>query len=165
MEPSTGSLIPLKEIFHFLDMRRGQLNGLVVSGGEPTIQPDLSLFFRQVRSMGYKIKLDTNGSCPEVLIRLFNENLVDFVAMDIKAPFSGYKRLIGVNAPEEKLKESIALIAQSGIDHEFRTTVVKPLLCEEDLKEIQTVIPPGSRHRFQEFRPENALDPELRATV
>lgn len=165
MDPPTSTLIPLEEVFRFLDMRRGQLNGVVVSGGEPTLQPDISLFFNGIRSMGYQIKLDTNGSRPEVLAGLLLEGLVDFIAMDIKAPFALYDRLTGVCAPKERLEESIALIAQSGIDHEFRTTVVEPLLSEDDLQAIQEMVPQGSRHRLQEFRPENALDPVLQVSV
>jgi pyruvate formate lyase activating enzyme len=165
MVPLTGALILLEEVFRFLDMRQGQLNGVVVSGGEPTLQPDIFLFFHRVRSMGYKIKLDTNGSRPEVVAELLLEGLVDFIAMDIKAPFALYDRLTGVCAPKERLEESIALIAQSGIDHEFRTTVVEPLLSEDDLQAIQAMVPQGSRYRLQEFRPENALAPVLRAAV
>jgi len=165
MNPSTGELIPLEEVFLFLEKRRTQLNSVVVSGGEPTLQPDLSVFFHRVSSMGYQIKLDTNGSRPEVLAELFLECLVDFIAMDIKAPLELYDRLTGVHAPKEQLKESIALIAQSGIDHEFRTTVVEPLLSERDLQAIQAMVPYGSRHRLQEFRPETALDPVLRVSV
>ena len=161
----TDALIPLEEVFLFLEMRRGQLNGVVVSGGEPTLQPDISRFFHRVRSMDYQIKLDTNGSRPEVLAELLLEGLVDFIAMDIKAPFALYDRLTGVYAPKERLEESIALIAQSGIDHEFRTTVVEPLLSEDDLQAIQEMVPQGSRHRLQEFRPENAFDPVLRVSV
>ena len=165
VDPPTSALIPVEEVFLFLEKRRGQLNGVVVTGGEPTLQSDLSLFFRRVRSMGYQIKLDTNGSRPEALAELLLEGLMDFIAMDIKAPFELYDRLTGVCAPKEQLEESIALIAQSGIDHEFRTTVVEPLLSEDDLQAIQAMVPHGSRHHFQEFRPENALDPVLRAAV
>ena len=165
MDPPTGALIPEEEVFLFLEKRRGQLNGVVVSGGEPTLQSDIPLFFYRVRSMGYQIKLDTNGSRPEALAELLMEGLVDFIAMDIKAPFELYDRLTGVSAPKEQLEESIALIARSGIDHEFRTTVVEPLLSEDDLQAIQAMVPHGSRHRLQEFRPENALDPVLRAAV
>ncbi len=165
MDPPTSALIPLEEVFLFLEKRRTQLNSVVVSGGEPTLQPDLSVFFHRVRSMGYQIKLDTNGSRPEALAELLMEGLVDFIAMDIKAPFALYDRLTGVCAPKEQLEESIALIALSGIDHEFRTTVVEPLLSEDDLQAIQAMVPYGSRHRLQEFRPENALDPVLRAAV
>jgi len=165
MDPATGTLIPMEEVFRFLDMRRGQLNGVAVSGGEPTLQPDISSFLHRIRLMDYRIKLDTNGSRPEVLAGLLEEVLVDFIAMDIKAPFGLYDRLTGVLAPVEQLEKSMALIAQSGIDHEFRTTVVKPLLSEEDLQAIRSMVPQGSRHRLQEFRPENALDPVFRVAA
>jgi len=165
MNPSTFEMISQEEIFMFLEKRRTQLSGVVVSGGEPTLQPDLSEFFRLVGSMGYKIKLDTNGSHPEVLAELLMQGLVDFIAMDIKAPFTIYDRITGVCAPKERLEKSIELIARSGIDHEFRTTVVGPLLSERDLDIIKEMVPHGSRHRFQEFRPENALDPELRVSA
>jgi pyruvate formate lyase activating enzyme len=165
MNPSTFEMISQEEIFMFLEKRRTQLSGVVVSGGEPTLQPDLSEFFRRIGSMGYQIKLDTNGSHPEVLAELLMQGLVDFIAMDIKAPFTIYDRITGVCAPKERLEKSIELIARSGIDHEFRTTVVGPLLSERDLDIIKEMVPHGSRHRFQEFRPENALDPELRVSA
>jgi len=164
-DPPASALIPLEEVFLFLEKRRGQLNGVVVSGGEPTLQLDISHFFYRVRSMGYQIKLDTNGSRPEALAKLLLEGLVDFIAMDIKAPFELYDRLTGVRAPKKQLEESIALITRSGIDHEFRTTVVEPLLSERDLQAIQEMVPHRSRHRLQEFQYENALDPVLRAAV
>ena len=158
----SDSLIPEEEILSFLESRRDQLTGLVITGGEPTLQPDLSLFLKKIRSMGFKIKLDTNGSHPEVVSVLLDEGLLDFIAMDIKAPWALYDHLAGVKAPKEQLKKSITLIAQSGISHEFRTTVVRPLLSDRDVQEIKTMVPLGSPHRLQKFRPENALDPALR---
>ena len=158
----SDSLIPEEDVFSFLKRRRGQLTGLVVTGGEPTLQPDLSLFLQRVRGMGFRIKLDTNGSHPEVISALLDKGLLDFIAMDIKAPWALYDRLTGVRAPKEQLKKSIALIAQSGISHEFRTTVVRPLLSDSDVQEIKAMVPAGSPHRLQKFRPDNALDPALR---
>ena len=87
--------------------------------------------------------------------------LIDFIAMDIKAPLDIYDRLTGVHTPISRIKESIELIAGSGIAHEFRTTIVKPLLSPQDLLSIRKLIPPGSTHRLQKFRPEHALDTEL----
>ena len=159
---NSNSLIPEEEVLSFLESRRGQLTGVVVTGGEPTLQPDLSLFLQTIRAMDFKIKLDTNGSHPEVVKALLDKELLDFIAMDIKAPWGLYDRLTGVKAPKKELKESISLIAQSGIQHEFRTTVVRPLLSDRDVQEIKTMVPPGSPHRLQKFRPENALDPALR---
>ena len=156
-------LIPEEKVFEFLKDRSSQLDGVVISGGEPTIQPDLSDFIHRVIAMGFLVKLDTNGSLPEVLRRLLKEKLIDYIAMDIKAPLDIYDRLTGTHTPVSRIQESIELIANSDIAHEFRTTIVKPLLSHQDLLSIQKLVPHGSRHRFQKFRPEHALAPALRA--
>ncbi len=156
-----SSLIPQEKVFEFLEDRSSQLDGVVITGGEPTIQPDLSAFIHRIKTMGFSVKLDTNGSRPKVLHKLLEEKLIDFMAMDIKAPLDIYDRLTGVQTPISRIEESIELIAGSGITHEFRTTVVKPLLSPQDLLSIRKLIPPGSTHRLQKFRPEHALDTEL----
>jgi len=158
-----NSLIPQEKVFEFLEDRGRQLDGVVITGGEPTIQPDLSTFIYKIKATGFLVKLDTNGSQPEVLHRLLEEKLIDFIAMDIKAPLDIYDRLTGEQTPISRIKESIELIARSGIAHEFRTTVVKPLLSPQDLLSIRKLIPPGSTHGLQKFRPEHALDPAFRA--
>jgi pyruvate formate lyase activating enzyme len=158
----SDALIPEEEVLSFLESRSRQLTGVVITGGEPTLQPDLSLFLQKVRLMGLKIKLDTNGSHPEIVKSLLDKGLLDFIAMDIKAPWRLYDRLTGVKAPKDKIEKSISLIAQSGIRHEFRTTWVRPLLSDDDIEEIKAMVPPGSPHRLQKFRAENALDPTLR---
>ena len=160
-ETPTDSLIPGERILRFLETRRGKLDGVVVSGGEPTLQPDLAEFCRGIKDRNLRVKLDTNGSQPSVLQRLLRGQLIDFIAMDIKAPPSIYERLCGVQVCPELLRESIAIIAQSGIAHEFRTTVVEALLSREDIRSIRRVVPKGSPHRLQVFRPENALEPWL----
>ena len=146
-------------LLKFLDSRKGRLDGLVVSGGEPTIQQDLPRFLRRVKRAGFKTKLDTNGGRPGVLFHLLREGLLDFVAMDIKATMKKYGLLAGVPVPPEYIQESIALIAASGVAHEFRTTNVVPLLTPADLKAIRALVPMGSTHRIQAFRPELARDP------
>ena len=156
-------LIPEEKVFEFLKDRSSQLDGVVISGGEPTIQPDLSDFIHRVIAMGFLVKLDTNGSLPEVLRRLLKEKLINYIVMDIKAPLDIYGRLTGAQSPVSQIKESIKLIARSGIAHEFRTTVVKSLLSPQDLRSIQKLVPPESRHHFQKFHPEHALAPALRA--
>lgn len=142
--------------------RRGKLDAVVVSGGEPTLQPDLAGFLALVRSMGFLVKIDTNGSRPSVLRSLIDQGLLDYVAMDVKAPIHKYSRLAGVEVDVESLRESVALIASSGIAHEFRTTHVEALLDDQDLAEIRAGLPRASSHRIQRFRPENALDSALR---
>lgn len=156
------SLISEEKFFQFLEGRTNQLDAVVVSGGEPTIQPDLPAFVYRIKAMGFAVKLDTNGSKPEVLKELLENNPVDYIAMDIKAPFVIYDRLTGVRSPISQIKESIELIANSNIDHEFRTTAVEPLLSPEDVLSIKKLVPAGSTHRLQKFRPEHALDPALR---
>ena len=160
---STDRLIPEKTIFDFLEKNRENLDTLVVSGGEPTIQSDLTMLLHRVKALGYSVKLDTNGSHPNIIKTLLQLQLIDYIAMDIKAPFSIYDRLTGVRSPISQIRQSIDLIAHSDIDHEFRTTVVNSLLTPEDLQAIKKIVPPGCRYRLQDFRPEHALDPALRA--
>ena len=118
-------LIPEEEIFSYLKKRQGILDGIVISGGEPTVQKDLDQFMRKVKELGYQIKLDTNGSNPDLIKKLLDEELVDYVAMDIKNVLSEYKDVTGVKVLEEKIKKSIKILQKSNIDHEFRTTIIK----------------------------------------
>jgi pyruvate formate lyase activating enzyme len=157
--------IPQADIVEFLRNRAGKLDAVVVSGGEPTIQPDLCKFLRRIKDMGFAVKLDTNGSNPEVLHEILENCLVNYIAMDVKAPLSRYNKLTGVRfTPVDKnnIKDSIVLISESKIDHEFRTTIVEPLLTSEDLQTIRRLIPAGSTYRLQKFRPDHALDAEFR---
>jgi len=157
-------LIPEEHFFEFLAYRSNRLDAVVVSGGEPTIHQDLSAFMHRIKDMGFAVKLDTNGSEPEVLKEILENNLVDYIAMDIKAPLDKYKQVtkaLSLTA-KDKVKESIELISESGIDHEFRTTVVEALLSPEDMQAIRKLIPVGSTYRLQKFCPEHACDPALR---
>jgi pyruvate formate lyase activating enzyme len=156
------TLIPEDEVVALLEKRRNLLGGVVISGGEPCLQEDLAEFCRTVKDMGYGVKLDTNGSRPEVVEDLLARNLVDFIAMDIKAPMSRLKKLTGTVSHDTQIRRSIALIGASGIDHLFRTTDVTPLLSPEDLRDIRELVPPGSRHVVQPFVAANAMAPFLR---
>jgi len=162
---AANSLIPEQEILEFLDDRNNQLDGVVISGGEPTIQPDLSKFIHRIKEVVFAVKLDTNGSKPKVLQMLLENKLIDFIAMDIKAPLDIYDRLTGVKTPVHRIRESIELIAASGIAHEYRTTVVNQLLSPKELSVIKKLVPASSKHRFQKFCPEHALKPALRAYI
>ncbi len=153
-------MLPETEVLGFLHARRGLLDGVVVSGGEPTLQPGLPAFLKRVKAIGYKTKLDTNGSRPQVLAALVEAGLLDYIAMDVKAPLDQYARLAGVTVSVRDLEESIALIAWSRLPHEFRTTVVPALLDARQIADIRATLPGGSQHRLQQFVPENALDPE-----
>lgn len=165
-----GSLLPMDAdsligedtVFDFLHKRQKLLDGVVISGGEPCLQDDLAGFCRQVKKMGFAVKLDTNGSRPTVIEELLDENLVDFIAMDIKAPLSRLAELTGTVSHGPQIRRSISLIAASTVDHLFRTTDVKPLLSAEDHRSIKELVPPGSRHVVQPFVAKNAMAPSLR---
>ncbi len=150
------------EVFAFLLQRAGLLDAVVVSGGEPTLQPDLAQFLHRARERGFKTAIETNGSRPDVLAELLRQELLDFVAMDIKAPPDKYPLLSGVPASIDDPLRSAALVAESGLAHQFRTTWVRALLSAEDIATIRGILPAGSDYRVQEFRARDALDPALR---
>jgi len=152
-----------KELFRFLKERREYLEGVVICGGEPTIHSDLSDFLLQIKKMGYLIKLDTNGTQPDIIKKLIDKKLVDYIAMDIKAPLEEEKYAVasGVKVDLEKIRQSIALIKNSGIDYEFRTTVVPTIHQLEDLLNIAQAIAPAKKFYLQNFRPEKTLNENL----
>ncbi len=117
-------LTPEAHVFDLLHRRRNELNGLVITGGEPTIQEDLARFIRKVRRMGLAVKLDTNGSQPDVIRQLLEEELLDYIAMDIKAPLDQYESVVRRPVDINALQTSMELINNSGIPHEFRTLTV-----------------------------------------
>ncbi len=150
-----------EEILFYLEKRRKCLEGLVITGGEPTLQPDLKDFITKVKSFGYKIKLDTNGTNPEVVRQLIQENLVDFIAMDIKAPFDKYALVCGpVNT--DKVKETMSLIINSGIPYQFRTTYYKEVLNDNDIETIKAMCPDISKFKLQECLPVDEIKPTLK---
>jgi len=161
--PEGPGRLPEAEVLARLTRRRGVLAGIVVSGGEPTLQPDVADFCAALKVSGFAVKLDTNGSRPDVLRALLAERLVDYVAMDVKAPPGRYSRLAGVPGAWPLIAESIQLVAESGVPHEFRTTVVPALLADRDLGVIRALLPASSQHVLQTFRPDLARDSALRA--
>ncbi len=150
------------EVLNFLASRGRRLGGVVISGGEPTLQEDLAGFAGEIRELGLPVKLDTNGSRPEVLETLLTAGLVDYIAMDIKAPLAKYDRLCGGTVDTAAVRASIDMIGGSGVAHHFRTTFVRPLLDEEDLARLRKLVPPSSKHVVQPFRARSALDRTLR---
>ncbi len=161
----TAGSIPPAEVLDRLARRRDLLHGVVVSGGEPCLQPDLAAFCASVKALGLAVKLDTNGSRPSVLRDLFARRLVDYVAMDVKAPPRLYAKLAGVDVEWDVIQESIRVLAACGVPHQFRTTVVEAILSDEDLEEIAGLLPPGDRLVRQVFRPDLARDPLLRSVA
>jgi len=137
------------EVLAFLLSKTKKLDGVVITGGEPTIQPDLILFIKKIKNLGYKIKLNTNGTNPNCINNLIEHGLIDYIAMDIKAPFYSYEALCNTTVFIEDIKESIKLISVSKIAHEFRTTFAKKWLSETDIKAIKDIIPKASKHIIQ----------------
>jgi anaerobic ribonucleoside-triphosphate reductase activating protein len=151
--------IPEEEIFEFLEKRRGLLDGVAISGGEPTMQEDLSDFIRRCKKMGFLVKLDTNGTNPGVLRELLQENLVDFVAMDIKGPLEKYSQIAARPIDIDAIRESIDLIRT--IPHEFRTTIVRGQLVPEDFESIGQLVHGADRFALQYFVPGTTVSPQF----
>lgn len=154
--------IEQEEVISFLVKRKGLLKGVVISGGEPTLQNDLLDFIRSVKQLGYSVKLDTNGSRPDVLQKAIDQSLLDFIAMDIKAPLESYEKLAGVSVDTDLIEKSITLIKNSGIKHQFRTTLVKSLLKSQDLLQILGLVAGAQSYVLQNFSSrETVLEPSL----
>jgi pyruvate formate lyase activating enzyme len=152
---------PLREVRDFLRSRRGRLQGVVVTGGEPTMHDDLPEFLGELKHLGFVVKLDTNGTKPLMIERLIAEGLVDFMAMDIKAPFALYDRTVNAAVKTSDLLRSIELILASGLPHEFRTTCVDGLLSNDDFLSIAQLLKGCDRWVLQSFRGGKVLDPSL----
>ena len=151
--------IPEEEIFEFLEKRRGLLDGVAISGGEPTMQEDLPDFIRRCKKMGFLVKLDTNGTNPGVLRELLQENLVDFIAMDIKGPLEKYSQIAARPIDIDAIRESIDLIRT--IPHEFRTTIVRGQLVPEDFESIGQLVHGADRFALQYFVPGTTVSPQF----
>lgn len=145
-------------IFSFLKKRKGRLDAVCITGGEPTIQQDLIAFVKHVKNLGYLVKIDTNGSNPEVLKNIVFGKLVDYIAMDIKAPLNKYKTVTRSEIDEGKIQQSIELVRTSGIPYEFRTTVLKSQLDESDLLDIVKLIENAHLYVLQQFVASKTLD-------
>lgn len=162
LHPAELPNLPEKEVWDFLERRTEVLDGAVITGGEPTLQPDLAPFLRRVRALGYDVKLDSNGYRPDVLATLLDEGLVDFIALDVKAPPEKYAHLTGM--PEldvSRIERSLTLLRESGRSYELRTTVVPGLLDEDDITAIARWIAGTKQYVLQQFRGVSTLEPTL----
>ncbi|OGZ34486.1 MAG: anaerobic ribonucleoside-triphosphate reductase activating protein [Candidatus Portnoybacteria bacterium RBG_19FT_COMBO_36_7] len=149
--------LPDEDFFDFLKSRHGLIEGVCVSGGEPTIQENLPEFLKKIKAMGFLTKLDTNGARPEALKNLAKENLVDYLAMDIKGPLDKYGKITGMNIDFEKIHESTELTRQFP-DYEFRTTVIPKFHKKEDFLSIAKWLDGAKKYFLQQFRPEKTFD-------
>ena len=157
-----GSLHDPEAIFAFLERRKGQLQGVAITGGEPTLQPDLIEFCQQVRKMGYKIKLDSNGTRPHILEHLLDQNLIDYLAMDIKTSLAKYPLVIKGNFDVKRIQDSIELIMEKAPSYEFRTTCARPFITREIMAEIAVLLKGASRYVLQKCSQNVAvLDPDF----
>jgi pyruvate formate lyase activating enzyme len=189
--PERLETIPFSHLKKLAKTHRGWLDGVVISGGEPTIHRRLPQFIEKVRKLGLPVKLETNGSYPDMLKTLIAEKLITSVAMDIKAPLepksqisnlksqnytthkSGcpefknkYEQATGVKVDIGKIRESVSLLVESGIDYEFRTTLVPGFVDEEDIKKIAELISPrAKKYILQQFSPKHTFKKELRETA
>lgn len=140
------------DFFNFLKVRQGKLEGVVITGGEPTLHKDLPRFIKKIKNLGYLVKLDTNGTNPVMLAKLIKEKLVDYIAMDIKAPENRYPKVVGREVDFKKIEKSVRIIKESGRPHEFRTTVVPGLLKKGDIAGIGKIIKGGEKWFLQKFK-------------
>lgn len=153
INPPKESAYPEEEILSFLDKRKGVLDGMAITGGEPLMQPDIEDFITKVREKGYAVKIDTNGTFPDRLISLVEKGLVDYVAMDVKSSKEGYPQCVGIgNYDLSKIEKSIDFLKQGRVDYEFRTTVAKGLHTTEDIEKMGEWLKGSKRHFIQAFK-------------
>lgn len=150
-----------KDFFSFLEQRKELLESVVLCGGEPTINKDLPEFSRKIKKLGYAVKIDTNGSNPEMLKDLIKKKLIDYIAMDVKLPREKYEKILGREAKLKNIEKSISLLKENKIDYEFRTTLVPTVLKKEDVIKIAKWISPAKKYYLQNFRAEKTIDPKF----
>ncbi len=154
------------QVLEFIKSRVGLVDSVTISGGEATLQPDLIDFIKQVRAFGFLVKLDTNGTTPDILRPILDQKLIDFVAIDIKNSPAKYSETIGRKVDIKTIKQTIDMVKNSGIDYEFRTTIVKSLHTIEDFDQIGELIGENGRkakrYALQHFRPGKTIDEKFR---
>ena len=153
INPASSPLIPSSEILTFLEKRKNILSGVCITGGEPTLQPDLSMFLFEIKKMGYLIMLDTNGTNPDMITTLFQKGLLDYVAMDIKSSKNGYYDATGVTTVDlQSVESSIHFLMSANINYEFRTTLVEELHTEEEILSIGHWIKGAKAYYLQPYK-------------
>lgn len=160
--PLKGEYIDENEIFDYLKEKKNILDGVVITGGEPTIQVDLKQFILKLKKLGFLVKLDTNGTNPTLLKELINEKLIDYVAMDVKSNLENYYK-ITESKNIKSVEESIGILLNKSIDYEFRTTVLPFFHSIEDFDKLGKLIKGAKRFTLQNFRPEITLNDKLRS--
>lgn len=154
-------LISEKSFFDFLKKQKNYLDGVCITGGEPTLHKDLPDFIKKIKKSGFFVKLDTNGSNPVMLKNLINKKMIDYVAMDIKTSAENYNKVSNCGIDVEKIKTSVELIKNSTIDYEFRTTILPGVHTKEDIIEIGKWLKGAEKYYLQQFRKGKTLDKDL----
>ena len=152
-------------ILEFLRTRKNMLDGVVITGGEPTIHGGLPEFIRKVKELGFLVKLDSNGTNPEMLKKLIAKKLVDYVAMDVKSQIATYSQTVSRPVNGVAIRKSIELLKKGKVEYEFRTTVIKSMQSPEDIKEILEEIKGAKKYYLQKFIPTKLLNPQFRRKV
>jgi len=151
------SPLSTEDLFLFLKERFGRLEGVVITGGEPTLHPDLPAFIKQIKDIGYLVKLDTNGTNPKMVEELIKEKLIDYIAMDLKAPLDKYEETVSVKVDCDNIKKSVKMIISNGLPYEFRTTVVPGLLAKDDFHKMGETIKGAAKWYLQNFKSDTDL--------
>ena len=147
-----GNELDIDDIFSFLEKRKGLLDGVCISGGEPTLHPDLEEFVKKIKDMGFKVKLDTNGTNPTAVQSLIEKNLVDYIAMDVKNSSHKYATTVGVQSIAlDSILQTISIVKKSGVPHEFRTTIIKEFHTEDDMKYIADIVDGCDKYVLQKY--------------
>jgi len=146
-----------EEIFLFLKKRKGLLDGISISGGEPLLQNDIDNFIKKAKDLDYLVKIDTNGTFPDKLEKLIYENLVDYIAMDVKAPKDKYNKLTGVDVELSKIEKSVDIIRDKAVDYEFKTTFIPDLLTKDDVLKIAEWLKGSKKFYLQQFKVDTPL--------
>ena len=157
LTPAALPAMKEEEVLSFLSRRTRLLDGVCVTGGEPTLQPDLADFLRSIRALGFSVKLDTNGTRPDTVRALIDEGLIQYCAMDVKSSFEGYAEASGTLVDLSAVRESIALLLEGRIPYEFRTTVVDELHGEETIRSLARSIAGAERYFLQAFKDSGRL--------
>ncbi|MCF7795199.1 anaerobic ribonucleoside-triphosphate reductase activating protein [Patescibacteria group bacterium] len=153
----SSSYISEESFFSFLEKRKGKLNGVVITGGEPTLHKDLPIFIEKIKGLGYDVKLDTNGTNPELLKSLIADKLLNYIAMDFKAPIDSYQEVVNVKLDFLNIEKSAKIIRESGLKYEFRTTVAPQLIDKAKIEEMGKFLQGADKWFLQKFKSETDL--------
>jgi pyruvate formate lyase activating enzyme len=161
LRPESLPDIEVKDVLRLLAERQGFVDGVVITGGEPTLQADLADFIQEVKALGLAVKLDTNGYQPHSLQRLLQKGLLDYVAMDAKGPLEKYSLVAGRRIDTKRIEDSIQLLLSSEIEYEFRTTVAPGMVAVEDIDAVAQSIAGARRYVLQQFQPSSTIAPQF----